>query len=87
MAWSHAITVVPYAGAYADYYFSSDNAAALTIPVLLPEEFVDGAAARVVSGVVVTAEDGTRLALDGELGGLGNDFETWTARGSFATPF
>jgi len=36
---------------------------------------------------VVTAKDGARLALDGELGGLGNDFETWTVRGSFATPF
>jgi outer membrane autotransporter protein len=87
VAWSSTVTVVPYAGAFADYYFSSDNAAALTIPALLPEEFVDGAAARIVSGLVVTAKDGARLALDGELGGLGNDFETWTARGSFATPF
>lgn len=87
MAWSRAITVVPYAGAYADYYFSSDNAAALATPVLLPEEFIDGAAARVVSGVAVTAKDGARLALDGELGGLGNDFETWTVRGGFATLF
>jgi outer membrane autotransporter protein len=87
VAWSRTVTVVPYAGAYADYYFSTDNAAALTIPVLLPQEFVNGAAARVVSGLVVTAKDGARLALDGELGGLGNDFETWTGRGSFATPF
>jgi outer membrane autotransporter protein len=87
VAWSRTVTVVPYAGAFADYYFSSDNAAPLTIPVLLPEEFVDGAAARIVSGLAVTTKDGARLALDGELGGLGNDFETWTARGSFATPF
>jgi outer membrane autotransporter protein len=87
VAWSRTVTVMPYAGAFADYYFSSDNAAALTIPVLLPEEFVDGAAARIVSGLAVTVKDGARLALDGELGGLGNDFETWTARGSFATPF
>lgn len=87
LMWSSTVTVVPYAGAYADYYFSSDDALALTIPVLLPEEFVDGAAARVVSGLVVTAKDGARFALDGELGGLGNDFETWTVRGRFGTPF
>ncbi len=87
LAWSRIVTVLPYAGAYADYYFSSDNAAALASPVRSPEEFVDGAAARIVSGVAVTAKDGARLALDSELGGLGNDFETWTVRGSFATPF
>ncbi len=87
LAWSHSVTVVPYAGAYADYYFSSDDAAALTTPGLLPEEFVDGAAARIASGLVVTTKDAGRLALDGELGGLGNDFETWTVRGSIATPF
>ena len=87
LAWSHTVTVVPYAGAYADYYFSSDDAAVLTIPGLLPEAFVDGAAARIASGLVVTTKDAGRLALDGELGGLGNHFETWTVRGNFATPF
>jgi outer membrane autotransporter protein len=87
MLWSSSITVTPYAGAFADYYFSSDDAAATTIPLLLPEESVEGAAARLASGLAVSGKDGTRLGVDGELGGLGADFETWTVRGNIGSSF
>jgi len=78
-----AATVAPYVGLYADYYFSSDNAA-----LLLPTTFVQGWAARTTAGVSYTAAGGARILVGGEVGGLGSqNFTVWSVRGRASVPF
>jgi len=89
--WSVTTKVSPYVGAYADYYFNRDNDVPLAplgtaARVLLPTEFLQGWAGRVTSGVAVEFAGGPRVSLDGEVGGLGNDF-VWSVRGRVALPF
>jgi uncharacterized repeat protein (TIGR01451 family) len=81
--WTATTTLSPYVGLYADYYFSSSNAA----PLLLPAEFIQGWAARVTAGVGYNTAGGTRMSVGADLGGIGNDFLTWTVRGRVAVPF
>jgi hypothetical protein len=85
--WSSALTVAPYAGLYADYYFNRDDSVPPAAPLLLPIEFVHGFSARVTSGVAVAFAGGAQLALGSEVGGLGSDFKVWTVRGRAAVPF
>jgi Bacterial Ig-like domain (group 3)/Autotransporter beta-domain len=83
MYWDAVATFAPYVGVYADYYFSSDNAA-----LLLPTQFVQGWAARTTAGVTYTAADGARILVGGEIGGLGSqNFTTWSVRGRASVPF
>ena len=70
--WNGTASLLPYVGLYADYYFSSDNAA-----LLLPTQFVQGWAARTTAGLSYSAPGGAKIVIGGELGGLGSqDFTT-----------
>jgi hypothetical protein len=53
----------------------------------LPTQFIQGFAGRVTGGVAYNINGGPKLSLDGELGGLGNDFLTWSVRGRASLPF
>src|SRR5262249_48803887 len=77
------MTIAPYVGAYADYYFNNSN----TVPLLLPTQFVQGWSARVTGGLNFNVAGGARLSVGGELGGLGNEFLTWSVRGRGSVPF
>jgi hypothetical protein len=78
------MTVAPYAGIYADYYFSKDDATA----ILLPTELIQGWSARVTSGVSVGFVGGAKLSVGGEVGGLGSgEFTVWSVRGRASVPF
>jgi hypothetical protein len=70
----------PYAGLYADYYFSKDDAqtAGLTTVPLL-----QGFSARATGGVAASFTGGATLGAGGEFGGIGSATHiwTWTARG------
>jgi hypothetical protein len=83
MIWGTLATLSPYVGVYADYYFSSDNAA-----LLLPTQFVQGWAARTTAGVSYNVAGGAKILLGGEVGGLGSqNFTTWSVRGRASVPF
>jgi hypothetical protein len=80
-AWtSSTVALSPYAGLYADYYFSKDDAqtAGLTTVPLL-----QGFSARATGGVAASFAGGATLGAGGEFGGIGsaNHIWTWTARG------
>ena len=77
------MTIAPYLGAYADYYFNNNGG----VPLLLPTQFVQGFAGRVTAGLAYNINGGPKLSVGGELGGLGNDFLTWSARGRLSWPF
>jgi hypothetical protein len=82
--YSATMTVAPYVGGYADYYFSKDDATA----ILLPTQFIQGWSARAVSGVSLTFVGGAKLSIGGEAGGLGSgQFVVWTLRGRASVPF
>lgn len=70
--------VSPYLGLYADYYFSVDEDAGTLLPAV---PTIDGASARLTSGVSFLIGRGSNVSVDGEVGGLGSDsFRTWTIR-------
>jgi uncharacterized repeat protein (TIGR01451 family) len=80
-AWtSGSVALSPYAGLYADYYFSKDDAqtAGLTTVPLL-----QGFSARATGGVAASFAGGATLGAGGEFGGIGSTTQiwTWTARG------
>jgi outer membrane autotransporter protein len=82
MAWGGMTTLAPYVGLYADYYFSSDNAAPLP-----STQFIQGWAARLTTGLTYDFA-GAQLSLGGELGGIGSqNFTTWAVRGRASVPF
>jgi hypothetical protein len=85
--WSSALTVSPYTGLYADYYFNHDDAALPATPILLPTQFIHGFSARVTSGIAVAIAGGGKLAVGGEYGGIGSNFSMWTVRGRASVPF
>jgi Autotransporter beta-domain len=79
-AWSSTVALSPYAGLYADYYFSRDDAQTVgltTVPLL------QGFSARMTGGIEATFAGGASLGAGGEFGGIGSDNHiwTWTARG------
>jgi hypothetical protein len=41
------VTIAPYVGAYADYYFDNNGGS----PLLLPTQFIRGLAGRVIAGL------------------------------------
>jgi hypothetical protein len=83
MYWDAVATVAPYVGLYADYYFSSENAA-----LLLPTTFVQGWAARTTAGISYNVAGGAKVLVGGEVGGLGSqNFTTWSVRGRASVPF
>jgi hypothetical protein len=88
LMWSPTMTISPYAGLYADYYFNSDDAAFPGGTILLPTEFIQGLSARVTSGVSARTQGGAQFSLGGEVGGLASgQFTVWTVRGRASLPF
>ncbi len=81
---SNAVTIAPYAGVYADYYFSQDSSVS-TLPVPIPT--LDGVSARFISGVSLKTAFGPQFSLGGELGGIAGNFTTWTLRARASVPF
>ena len=78
------VIVAPFAGVYADYYFSEDNSAN-ALPAPIPT--LDGLSARLVYGVSFKTLFGPQFALGGELGGIGGNFTAWTLRARASIPF
>jgi outer membrane autotransporter protein len=78
--WSDGVKLGPYAGLFADYYFSGDNA--LT-PGLTTVPLLQGWGARATGGVAATFLNGSQIAAGGEVSGLGDQTHiwTWTVRG------
>ena len=83
-AWSSTINLAPYAGLYADYYFSMDDAATAgltTVPLL------QGWSARATAGLAMTFSNSALLSLGGEYAGVGSDTHIWTWRVRGSVPF
>lgn len=81
---SDTVTIAPYGGVYADYYFSQDNTVS-TLAAPLPT--LDGISARLISGVSLKTAFGPQFSLGGELGGIAGNFTTWTLRARASVPF
>jgi len=78
-------TLSPFVGLFADYRFSNDDAPPVNQPLLGSS---NGWSARAATGVALTFNGGTRLSIDGELGGIGSgDPSIWTASGRGSIPF
>jgi hypothetical protein len=82
MAWSLTTALTPYLGLYGDYYFSSNNGGT----VLLPSQFIHGGAGRVIGGVGSRFDNGVKLSVGAEYGGIGNNFQNWTVMGRISIP-
>jgi Bacterial Ig-like domain (group 3)/Autotransporter beta-domain len=74
--WSDTIAIAPYAGLYADDYFTRDDA----VTGALANAGIQGPSARLTGGVALTSIDGLKLSSAAELGGLGGGFTTWSLR-------
>jgi outer membrane autotransporter protein len=83
LSWSPTTILTPYVGFYGDYYFSNNNN---TTPLLLPSEIIRGGAARVTAGISARFDDGIRITLGAEYGGIGNNFQNWTVNGRVVIP-
>jgi hypothetical protein len=87
---SAVVTFAPYAGFYADYYFTGDDTAALSLAGTVPVASVpllDGWSARVTGGLAARFGNEATVALGAELGGIGSDVQIWTFRGRASVPF
>jgi hypothetical protein len=82
MPWTPTTGLTPYVGIYGDYYFSSNNSNSL----LVPSTFIRGGAGRVTAGITARLDSGVKLALGGEYGGIGNNFQNWTVMGRVSVP-
>jgi Autotransporter beta-domain len=80
LAWTSSVALAPYAGLYADYYFSRDDGPTDNLTTLL---LLQGWSARLTGGVTAMLPGGASLGAGGELGGIGsvNHIWTWTVRG------
>jgi hypothetical protein len=94
LQWSTDVKVAPYAGFYADYYFTADNAtSAGAASAVLPgtgiqAEMLQGWSARLASGFGLVTTTGISASLGGELGGLGSgNFSVWSVRGRTSIAF
>jgi hypothetical protein len=70
-------------GEVTDSYFDNNGGA----PLLLLTQFIQGWAGRVTAGLAYNINGGPKLSVGGELGGIGNDFLTWSVRGRASLPF
>jgi hypothetical protein len=85
-----ALTISPYAGIYADYYFTGDDAAAVTLAgagALTSTPFIDGWSARATGGLAARFGNGAAVAFGAELGGIGSNIQIWSFRGRGSVPF
>jgi hypothetical protein len=88
VAWTSSVGVAPYAGLYADYYFTGDDAAVPIGPGLLASQpFQTGWSARVAAGIATSFTNSAVVTLGGEYGGIGSHTQLWTVRGRANVPF
>lgn len=82
------VTLVPYVGFYADYYFTMNSADATT-PGVTATPLLQGWAGRATGGIGARFSSGAQLSAGAEYGGIGNSFQIWTVtlRGSVPLPF
>lgn len=84
------LALAPYAGLYADYYFTGDDAAASALAGAVPFASVpllDGWSARATGGLAVRLANQASVAVGAELGGIGSKVQIWTFRGRASIPF
>ncbi len=81
---SPGTSIAPFAGLFADYRFSSDDA----LPVS-PDQLglSDGWSLRAQAGLLMTFEGGMRASVEGELGGIGRDDSVWSLMARGSLPF
>jgi hypothetical protein len=87
IVWSSTVSLAPYGGLYADYYFNSDNAAAAVLAGAVPVAFLDGWSARATFGLAASLKNGAAVTFGSELGGVGSNTLIWTFRGRANVPF
>lgn len=77
--------ILPYAGLYGDWSFSSHSNNALAGPSVAVIN--GGWSGRVTAGFAAKAVQGIVVSLGGELGGLGANYKIWTGNVRAAVPF
>jgi outer membrane autotransporter protein len=89
ITWKPSVAVAPYAGFYADYYFTADDAAAMLAGALplASQPLLDGWSARTTFGLVATFQNGVAGSFGGEYSGIGGNAQIWTFRGRASVPF
>jgi Autotransporter beta-domain/Bacterial Ig-like domain (group 3)/Putative Ig domain/IPT/TIG domain len=90
IAWSETIALMPYVGLYGDYYFTRDDAASIVVAGLVPLASIpllEGWSARATGGLAAKFAGGTSVAVGGEFGGIGSNFQIWTYRVRARVPF
>lgn len=89
LATIDAAVVSPYLGVYGDYYFSKDDAAALSVSgiPINPTLVLEGWSARVTGGLNARLAGGMMLGLGAEYGGLGGTARLWTFSARARVPF
>jgi hypothetical protein len=88
-AWGFDTVLSPYAGLYADYYFTGDNAAATLAGAgaLAAKPFFNGWSARLIAGLMARFQNGAAISLGSEFGGIGGNTQIWTFRARANVPF
>lgn len=90
-AWTDTVMLAPFAGVYADYYFTKDDAAAIVAaagaPSLASTPLLDGWSARVEGGLAAKFANGAAVLAGAELGGIGGNVQIWTFRARANVPF
>jgi hypothetical protein len=88
--WLDSVLLMPYAGVYADYYFTQDDAAAIVAAGGIPlasTPLLQGWSARVTGGVGARLAGGSTVGFGAELGGIGGNTQIWTFTGRARIPF
>jgi hypothetical protein len=84
------VALAPYAGVYADYYFTGDDAAAVLLagaPLVASVPLLEGWSARATGGMVARFAGGAQAAIGAEFGGIGGNVQIWTFRARGSIPF
>jgi hypothetical protein len=81
-AFSDGMSITPYIDLYGDWRFSDDGLAGT--PDTGAE---DGLSARTGAGFALSTSRGIAVSLGGEVGGLGQDTQIWSASGRLSVPF
>jgi hypothetical protein len=91
VAWLvDGVLLAPYAGVYADYYFTQDDAAAIVAAGGVPlasTPLLQGWSARFTGGVGARLASGATVGVGAELGGIGGNTQIWTFTGRANIPF
>jgi hypothetical protein len=88
--YSATVALAPYAGLYADYYFTGDSAAAVALTGAQPiasAPFFQGWSVRATSGLAARFGNGAIVAIGAELGGIGGNLKRLSFSGRVSMPF